>query len=118
MIRVMLPDEKQSILMEAARHNAGKEICGFILKGWRFLPMRNVSEVEGEFAMDDEELLAVYRAFDGQIEGVYHSHPNGRREPSNVDIEYAPQGMRYWIVTSTAVIEWDMEHDPPVCIGS
>lgn len=113
MTRHAMPIEVQERIVRSAAQAAPREICGFVLVTWGLVFMQNVAKKEGIFAMDDEALLDFYRAYGRQCIGIFHSHPEGRKEPSDIDAEYAPRGMRYWIATLSTVTEWDMEHDPP-----
>jgi len=111
-----MPEATKARLVGAAIAGAGREVCGFVLRDWELLPMRNVAAGDSEFAMDDDELLTVYANRGNSLLGVYHSHPTGRETPSDVDAMYAPHGLRYWIITNHNVYEWDMSHDPPVAV--
>lgn len=108
-----MPEHIREFLGHAAWAQGGHEICGFILQDWGILFISNVSDVEGEFEMHPPELLAAHQNYGKLLIGVFHSHPSGRVSPSNTDIDYAPQGLRYWIVTPDEVVEWDMTHDVP-----
>lgn len=116
MIRAAVPREVQEVLSAEALAASPREICGFLLVDWSIHYMRNVSAKDDRFEMDDAELLAFYREYLGNIAGVFHSHPDGRTSPSDVDIAYAPPDIRYWIVTAYGFYEWDMTHDPPAAI--
>jgi proteasome lid subunit RPN8/RPN11 len=109
-----MPEELRSRLIEAAIADApgGREICGFVMKEWSLVFMPNVAQEPLRFRMDDLALLDFYAEFP-QPEGIFHSHPDGREEPSDTDWDYAPIGLRYWIVTLDNVIEWDMSGDKP-----
>jgi proteasome lid subunit RPN8/RPN11 len=113
MIKVPMPAEVQERIIRSAREAAPREICGFVLVTWHLVFMENVAKEEGRFAMDDEAQIDFHIEYRRQCIGMFHSHPEGRKEPSGVDAEYAPVGMRYWISTLTSVYEWDMEHEPP-----
>lgn len=111
--RFAVPHEVQEILIAETYAAGRREICGFLLYDWTIHYMRNVSAEDTRFAMDDAELLAFYERHLGKIAGVFHSHPDGRTSPSDVDVAYAPADMRYWIVTKQGFYEWDMNSDPP-----
>lgn len=112
-----MPFYAEAKLIDEFLDGSPREVCGFILDNWDIFPMRNISPEDNRFAMDDQELLNFYQRFGSRALGVYHSHPSGRREPSRVDLEYAPQGLRYWIITRWAILEWDINHDPPVLVS-
>lgn len=110
------------MLMEAAD---GNEICGFIRRSvlggmegeWVIHPMENVSITpSNQFKMDDHELVEFYRRHIDHVVGIYHSHPAGTTKPSSRDLYYAPDGMRYWIITQDGAFEWEMSGDKPVAV--
>jgi proteasome lid subunit RPN8/RPN11 len=110
-------------LVIMARNEFPKEVCGFIRHSsvngnqmWMIHPITNVADEVDQFEMDETELIDFYKNFQHLVVGMYHSHPNGRRYPSKTDTEYAPENMRYWIVTREGVFEWDMTGDKPQCI--
>lgn len=111
----LMPEEIRHDLIRSALAGAPGEIVGFLLKDWTIVYMRNAAVDEG-FRIDDAELLDFYRCYIHQCAGIFHSHPKGRKEPSNVDVEYAPDGMRYWIVTLDNVYEWDMSNGTPILV--
>lgn len=112
-IRRPMPVAVQDRIVRAAIDAKPREVCGFVLATWGLVFMANVAEDDNIFAMDDDALLEFYQLYGQQCIGMFHSHPDGRPGPSNVDAEYAPQGMRYWISTLTSIYEWDMDHEPP-----
>ena len=114
-------DTMKRALVTMARNEFPKEVCGFIRHSsvngndeWLIHPITNVSDSVSNFDMDETELIDFYKNFKHLAVGMYHSHPRGRREPSNTDWEHAPEDMRYWIVTDEGVFEWDMSGDKPV----
>jgi proteasome lid subunit RPN8/RPN11 len=108
-----MPVAVEERMIRAAQEAKPREVCGFVLVTWKLVFMANEAENEGQFAMNDDALLEFYRDYGEQCIGIFHSHPEGRKSPSNIDAEYAPRGMRYWIATLTSVYEWDMDHEPP-----
>jgi len=111
-----MPSSVRETLIRSANEAAPREICGFILPDWKIVFMTNVAEGERQFRVDNQELLDFYVQFPNPL-GFFHSHPSGRQSPSDTDHAYAPQGMRYWIVTPDGVYGWDMDHDSPVVIA-
>lgn len=100
-------------LVALARAEAPREICGFIRKDpltddLVIHPITNLSEKDDQFEMDKVELIDYYKRWIDYNIGVYHSHPEGRREPSDTDIAHAPRGMRYFIVTFDGLHEWEI----------
>lgn len=113
-----MPEYLRNILIEMANTAAPREMCGFLHRDWSGITiMENVSERDDRFEIPDEALMEFYSVYPNPL-GFFHSHPSGRRGPSNRDVEYAPQGMRYWIVTLSEVVEWDMSNDPPAEISA
>lgn len=109
-------------LMKAAAEAYPREICGLVMynkeSGWMTsYPITNVAEDDDKFYMDEKELVECYEKAHQYIIGMYHSHPQGRIEPSPSDCKYAPQEGRYWIVTLDNVYEWDMSGDQPLRIA-
>jgi desampylase len=104
-------------LVRQANEGYPNETCGFIMKlssginrnRHYILPCRNVHKSPTHyFEIDHEELAAVYEK-EQDIVGMYHSHPNGPDKPSPADKKYAPEGIRYFIVTRTHVFEYDTD---------
>lgn len=90
-----------------------REVCGFVMRGWNYIPIENVNpDPEREFTMHPDQMVHVMSRDFNNILGVYHSHPRGHYRPSDTDI----YGMRYpefryWIVTHKDVYEWRIEND-------
>lgn len=101
-----LPIGVYADLMYRARKAGPREICGFLLEDWTVVPGVNVANSESEFEIDKETTLAAYLDSDDRLMGVYHSHPGGSLEPSQMDINNAPDGLRYFIVTTREIAEW------------
>ncbi len=88
-----------------------RECCG-LLEGIRapgairiaaVHPMRNLSPGDDSFEIDPMEqfaLLRATRARNSEIVGCYHSHPNGRAEPSARDLEYAQEIGFLWLIAA------------------
>lgn len=107
-----LPEEVRGWLLNQAVASPEREVCGFVLHstlGWEVHPVTNDSERDDQFNMKSDEMLAVYRSRHSEIVGVYHSHPRGRKEPSDRDAVYANPNWRYWIVTMDDVHEWSIK---------
>jgi desampylase len=92
-----------ALLTEAAR-DPHKEVCGLLfgepglISG--VVPCRNVADDPVRaFEIDPAALIAAHktaRSGGPAIVGCYHSHPNGRTEPSPHDARLAVQGL--WII--------------------
>lgn len=102
-----MPDMVRSALTAMARSSPKREICGFILGDWSICPIKNVAENDRDFKMADADVINFFTMNYETVLGMYHSHPSGREDPSEADIEYAPARLRYWIVTGSDVIEWE-----------
>lgn len=105
-----MPARVQQILLAAMRVAAPWEICGFILREWEVEPITNVSLSQHHFRMYDREVVELLSLRFPDVLGVYHSHPNGPEEPSEIDRELwmGALGWRYWLVTErSGVTEWD-----------
>jgi proteasome lid subunit RPN8/RPN11 len=91
------------------------EVCGFFSHEWDVISVRNVHRAPARgFAMDEDELLALMERTDGDLLGVWHSHPGGNPYPSDADESFAFSGFyRYFIVTSESVYEWKFTSDGP-----
>ena len=93
-------------LMVRARKAGPREICGFLLDDWTVLEGYNVANSDSEFEIDERTTLYAFVEQGDKLMGVYHSHPRGSLEPSQADINNAPEGLRYFIVTPRQVQEW------------
>ena len=102
-------------LREEATKAHPRECCGLLLgqgaRIERVVPAANVHpEPERHFEIDPAALIAAHRAArsgGAQVLGYYHSHPNGRAEPSAADIAMAEQAGRIWaIIASGNVLLW------------
>lgn len=106
----MMPEMVRNALTAMARRSPEREICGFILQDWAICPIDNIAEHDHNFKMSDQDIIDFFTVNYGAVLGMYHSHPSGREDPSEADIEYAPARLRYWIVTPSNVIEWEIGH--------
>lgn len=93
-------------LVTRCRKAGPKEICGFLLDDWTVMPGTNIANSEQEFEIDHDTTLYVFQEEGDRLMGVYHSHPSGNLEPSQFDINNAPEGLRYFIVTRREIVEW------------
>lgn len=104
-----MPMAVRNALTAMAKGSATREVCGFILKGWVIYSMRNVSERGDQFEMDNQELLDFFGKNYYDILGVYHSHCDGQRHPSDRDVLHMQPQWRNWIVTFDDVLEWELK---------
>ena len=98
----------------AAMASPDAEVCGLLLgEGLRVdqvRPCRNVAEDSATaFEIDPETLIAAHkatRAGGPAVIGHYHSHPNGKAEPSARDVAAARGGEVWIIVTNESLTGW------------
>ena len=109
--RIELP----AVLAEQIRHQARiaspRECCG-LLEGVRLKedfhisalhPARNLAADADRFEMDASDHLSASktaRARGHRIIGCYHSHPNGRAEPSAHDLAGAGEENFLWLIAA------------------
>lgn len=80
----------------------GRERCGFVVEGWTFLEVRNISkEPEKFFEMDGDTVREIFNRY--TVVGVWHSHPTGCPEPSLMDKEWHHPSTDIYIVCDLAV---------------
>ena len=108
-----MPEMVRNALTAMARISPDREICGFILDDWSIYPIENVAENDRDFKMSDSDVIDFFTMHYESVMGLYHSHPSGREDPSEADIEYAPARLSYFIVTYNNVIEWEMAYGGP-----
>lgn len=101
-------------LVELAKSDEGKEVCGLILANEEVHPILNVArEPARRFEMDPHQQLkaiesASVEKMGDQIIGMFHSHVSGNPVPSEMDLDHwAPEGWKYWIVAGDYVVEWE-----------
>lgn len=128
-MRVVISSKLVDRLRDEAETAAPQECCGilhgvlltrgFIPYAWRIddlAPARNVAQdPETRFEIDPQALIDAERAMrttGPMIVGYYHSHPNGRAEPSATDRQLAPHDGRVWAIAAPdGVTFWhDDEH--------
>jgi len=101
-------------LLEEATQAHPRECCGLLLgKGARIAmarPAANVhSQPERHFEIDPKALIAAHRASRAgglEVLGYYHSHPNGRSEPSAEDCAQASGDGRVWAIVAQGAVSW------------
>lgn len=95
---VRISPEALRTMLAHARRDRPRECCG-LLVGTRArvlaaVPMKNVARGRTRYRVDPAEHVAVRRVLRAiapgiSIVGVYHSHPDGRAEPSATDVTKA-----------------------------
>lgn len=101
-------------LREEAERAYPRECCGLLL-GQRnrvalAQPAANVHpDPLRHFEIDPAALIAAHRAQRAgglELIGYYHSHPNGRAEPSAEDIAMAERAGRFWAIVAAGNVLW------------
>ena len=101
-------------LLEEAARALPHECCGLLLgrgaRVERVEPAANVHlSPHDHFEIDPQTLISAHRAArsDGpQVLGYYHSHPNGRAEPSPTDRAAASGDGRIWAIVAAGTVTW------------
>jgi proteasome lid subunit RPN8/RPN11 len=101
-------------LLEEATRAHPRECCGLLLgKGGRVAMARPAANVhpdpERHFEIDPKALIAAHRAQRAgglDVLGYYHSHPNGRAEPSAEDRAQASGDGRIWAIVADGAVTW------------
>ena len=102
-----------TLLEEAAKAHP-LECCGLLLgQGVRVQTAQPAANVHPEparhFEIDPAALIAAHRAArvgGPQVLGYYHSHPNGRAEPSATDAAQASGDSRIWAIIAAGEVSW------------
>jgi desampylase len=99
-----LSSGQRQFLLDAA--HSPDEVCGLMVGRDgvvdQLVPARNVAANPARsFEIDPATLLATHRTARGQgrqVIGHWHSHPNGRREPSRRDAARATDNGQIWLI--------------------
>lgn len=108
---LVLQDELRGQLERDARAAFPRECCGLIEGTYKediahaaaLHPTSNLSTDADRFEIDPTEQFRLIRAArerGTEIIGCYHSHPNGRAEPSERDREGAGEEGFLWLIAS------------------
>ena len=109
-----LSDELAAAVLQAAARAYPNEACGLIegidtADGWRALAIHEAANVAGDparrFLIDPEIQFALLRKLRGserRIIGCFHSHPNGRAEPSATDSDNAYESDFLYLIAAGA----------------
>ncbi|MBS3928161.1 MAG: M67 family metallopeptidase [Sphingomonadales bacterium] len=108
-------------LLKEATQAHPRECCGLLLGEHGVVrearPCANVHpQPERHFEIDPAALIAAHRAARSgalQVLGYYHSHPNGRAEPSAEDRAQASGDGRVWAIVAGGEVSW--WRDTPQC---
>lgn len=102
-----------TLLREAAQ-SGSDECCGLLLgQGGTVEIAVTAANVHPDparhFEIDPAALIAAHRtarAGGPQVLGYYHSHPNGRAEPSATDAAQASGDGRIWAIIAAGAVTW------------
>ena len=117
---LLLPDALRAQLYAEARAAFPRECCGLIegiidsltlsvskgeavARALALHPMPNIAPASDRFEIDPVRHIALMRQLRGTdraIIGCYHSHPNGRPEPSQHDCESAGEENFLWLIAA------------------
>jgi proteasome lid subunit RPN8/RPN11 len=109
-VSLLLPEDLRAQIAREAEIALPRECCGLI-EGYRedaravataLHPTRNIAREDDRFEIDPAQhiaLLKKLRGSDREIIGCYHSHPNGRAEPSMRDGESDDDFV--WLIVAT-----------------
>ncbi|TRW14553.1 Mov34/MPN/PAD-1 family protein [Glacieibacterium frigidum] len=104
-------------ILAHARADHPREACGLLVgrsgQVTRIVPADNVAaRPHAIFEIDPATLLRVHREVRASGEvvlGHYHSHPNGRAEPSRADAARAVTDGQVWVIAANdALTAWTM----------
>lgn len=99
-----------SRLLGAAQTCFPNECCGLIEgrhaeDGWHVVQLHEMPNIADDpsrhFLIDPQpqiELLRCFRGTDRSVIGCFHSHPNGRAEPSATDLQGAVDDGFVWLI--------------------
>ena len=118
MTRVALPEALRAQILQEARKAFPGECCGLVeglrLEGgdeFRITalhPARNLAAAPDRFELAPEDhfrALKAARANNRDLIGCYHSHPNGRAEPSATDRAGAGEENFLWLIATGEGLE-------------
>lgn len=106
---LILPEDLRAGLAALARTAFPEECCGLIegrIEGatariLQLHPTRNLGEAPDRFEVDPAAHIRLLRALRGSgraVIGCFHSHPNGRAEPSVTDLAGAGEEGFVWLI--------------------
>lgn len=109
---VAIASDVRNTLLDAAARAHPRECCGLLLgQAGRILsavPAANVAADPGRgFEIDPATLLRTHREARGvgqAVLGHYHSHPNGRAEPSPRDAARAVADGQLWLIVAAGTL--------------
>lgn len=114
-MKAVLRPDLRAVMLALARDAYPNECCG-LLEGMRdgetfqvtaLHPARNLSDDAQRFQIDPADHIAASKAArtNGRsIIGCYHSHPNGRAQPSATDLAGAGEDNFLWLIAADGII--------------
>jgi proteasome lid subunit RPN8/RPN11 len=114
LVRVEIATGLADQIRAAAAATPGMEVCGLLFgteaRIEHVIPAANVApEPDRAFEINPAALFAALRAEragGARLIGHYHSHPNGRAEPSARDLAAAEEGRLWLIVAGDVIRAW------------
>ena len=109
--RLFIPPKTLAQIEREARSAFPRECCG-LLEGTRaddalhvlkIHPAQNLSTESDRFEIDPRDQIRLMRELRGtgrEVVGCYHSHPNGREEPSPRDLQSAAEPGFVWLIAA------------------
>ena len=108
---IILPDDLCARICEEARHAFPRECCGLIegmhdgqaIRVHALHATNNIATAPDRFEIDPADQFRLAHELRGTgraIVGCYHSHPNGRAEPSGRDLECAVEDGFIWLIAA------------------
>jgi proteasome lid subunit RPN8/RPN11 len=109
--RLIIPNQLRAQILEEARDALPLECCGLIegthdgqaIRVHALHAVSNIATAPDRFEIDPAEQFRLVRELRGTgraIVGCYHSHPNGRAEPSRRDLECAVEDGFIWLIAA------------------
>ena len=118
-MKLQISSGDRQFLLDAAAASPKAEVCGLILGHYKDGAARVAALVTApnvardparSFEIDPTTLLAAHRNARGaghQVIGHWHSHPNGRAEPSTRDAARAIRNGQIWlIIAGSSMTAW------------
>ena len=111
-MRLVLPEPLRDAIAGRAKAAFPAECCGLIegmrdqsgFSVTRIHPARNLASAADRFEIDPKDHIAAAKEARGRgarLIGCYHSHPNGRAQPSELDRSRAQEEDFLWLIAAT-----------------
>ncbi len=111
---LILPQSLRDQIAREAKAAHPGECCGLIEGIYKeeasaiaCHPIRNLAQTSGRFELDPAQHIRLLKALRGtgrEIIGCYHSHPNGRAEPSVTDLDGAADDDFLWLIATPGTL--------------